>query len=63
MHPDITRSLANERHADMVRDADRSRLAREARGEGHESLLARMRERLSRTPSRERRVFRPARAS
>lgn len=58
-HPDITRSLANERVADRLRDAELDRIE----SEGHVSLVSRMRERLARTPARERRVFRPARSA
>jgi hypothetical protein len=60
-HPDVARFFANERQADMLRDADNRRLAREARGE-HVSLFSRLRGRLARVLSRERRVFRPARS-
>lgn len=51
--------MAAERFRDFERDADRSLLAREVRGE-HASLLARMRERLPFVTPRERRTFRPA---
>jgi len=59
-HPDITRSVANDRYDERLRDAERSRVTDD--GE-HESLLSRLRERLPHTSPRRRRVFRPARAS
>lgn len=61
-HPDVARLLANDRQAEMLRDADNRRLAREARGE-HVSMSSRLRGRLSRVLSRERRAFRPARSA
>ena len=62
MHPDITRAMAGERFRDFERDAERSRLAREARGD-HESLVARLRIRMPFVRPRERRAYRPARAA
>jgi hypothetical protein len=60
-HPDIVRSVAVDQYRNRLDEAERDRIA--AAVEGHRRFVDRMRSTLTRVRARDRRLFRPVRAS